>query len=106
MSTTDVWHFLSHLIGTDNVSGPWYGFWSGFGSDIAEFGLIGALIATYRHHKCTVCWRLSRHSVEGTHYRTCHRHLTIADHAILRSRHKRFFPEQHKLLSKGDTYAV
>jgi hypothetical protein len=29
--------------GTDDLSGPWYGFWSGFGSDLAEIGVIGAV---------------------------------------------------------------
>jgi hypothetical protein len=29
--------------GTDDLLGPWYGFWSGFGSDLAELGLIGAV---------------------------------------------------------------
>jgi hypothetical protein len=29
--------------GTINESGPYYGFWSGFGSDIEEFGILGAI---------------------------------------------------------------
>ena len=38
-----------HIIGSDNVSGPWYGFWSGFGSDIGELVLLGGLIITCGH---------------------------------------------------------
>jgi len=29
--------------GTVNESGPYYGFWSGFGSDLEEFGILGAI---------------------------------------------------------------
>lgn len=57
-------------------NGPYYGFWSGFGSDLAEFGIIGALIANYRRHNCHVrgCWRVAKHPVDGTPYITCRRH--------------------------------
>jgi hypothetical protein len=41
-------HWLAAHTGTVNEPGPYYGFWSGFGSDIAEFGIIGA-IATGVH---------------------------------------------------------
>jgi hypothetical protein len=34
-------HWLAVHTGTVNEPGPYYGFWSGFGSDIAEFGIIG-----------------------------------------------------------------
>jgi hypothetical protein len=55
-----LWHLFLHLSGSDNVSGPWYGFWSGFGSDIGEVSLLGALITTARHKNCHVkgCLRL------------------------------------------------
>lgn len=36
-------HWLAVHTGTVNEPGPYYGFWSGFGSDIAEFGIIGAI---------------------------------------------------------------
>ncbi len=29
--------------GTINEPGPYYGFWSGFGSDIEEFGVLGVI---------------------------------------------------------------
>jgi hypothetical protein len=38
-----VGHWLQVHTGTINESGPYYGFWSGFGSDIAEFGILGAI---------------------------------------------------------------
>ena len=38
-----VGQWLQVHTGTINESGPYYGFWSGFGSDIAEFGILGAI---------------------------------------------------------------
>jgi hypothetical protein len=35
-------YWLQVHTGTINESGPYYGFWSGFGSDIEEFGILGA----------------------------------------------------------------
>lgn len=56
-------------------SGPWYGFWSGFGSDLAELAIIGGLVTVYRRHNCEVhgCWRLGRHRTEAGHM-VCRRH--------------------------------
>lgn len=72
-------HWLAHLLGLDNMSGPWYGFWSGFGSDLGELAIFGGLFATYRRHTCHVdhprfCWRPGVHPVEGTPYRACKKH--------------------------------
>jgi len=36
-------HWLQIHTGTINESGPYYGFWSGFGSDLEEFGILGAV---------------------------------------------------------------
>lgn len=75
-----MWHaFLSwflHYTGSNNMSGPWYGFWSGFGSDMGEVVLIGGLFSVYRKHNCHVrhCWRLSWRQVEGTTYMVCRKH--------------------------------
>lgn len=51
-----VWHFLLWVTGVSNVSGRWYGFWSGFGSDLPIFG---GLALYLRHHNCHQqgCWR-------------------------------------------------
>lgn len=71
-----VWHWFLEVTGSNNTSGTWYGFWSGFGSDLGEFAILGGLISIYRQHVCHVngCWRLGRHKVDGTPYTTCHRH--------------------------------
>lgn len=92
-----LWHLFLHLTGSDNVSGPWYGFWSGFGSDLTEFALLGGAISIYHQHNCSVkgCPRLAHHTVDGTTYRTCHRHATLQDHKELAKRHAVERPEQH-----------
>lgn len=67
-------HWLSHWLGLDNLSGAIYGFWSGFGSDIGEFAIIGLLYQLVRRHNCHVkrCIRIGRHK-SGAHV-VCARH--------------------------------
>lgn len=72
-------HWLSHFFGLDNLSGPFYGWWSGAGSDIGEVVLVGGLVHWYRARTCHVdhpkfCWRPGRHPVAGTPYRACKKH--------------------------------
>ena len=64
-------HFLRHFFGIDNLSGAYYGFWSGVGSDITELALIGAL---WRHFNCHQrgCLRIGRHP-HGP-YKLCKKH--------------------------------
>ena len=38
-----VGHWLQVHTGIINEPGPYYGFWSGFGSDLEEFGIIGVI---------------------------------------------------------------
>lgn len=72
-------HWLAVHTGTVDEAGPYYGFFSGFGSDLGEFtiagGITGALTALLRHRNCEVsgCWRLSRHTTAAAH-RVCRRH--------------------------------
>jgi hypothetical protein len=68
--------WIIHILGVDDVSGRWYGFWSGFGSDLGEAGIVVALGAQVRRHNCHVhrCWRIGRHPVAGTTYVVCRRH--------------------------------
>lgn len=73
-------HWLAVHTGTVNEPGPYYGFWSGFGSDLTEFAAAAAFLAgllmSYRHKNCAVhrCWRVGRHPVEGTTHAVCRRH--------------------------------
>lgn len=68
-------HWVAVHLGIVNEGGPFYGFWSGSGSDIGEVTLFAGVLAMARHHNCHVrgCWRLGR-PVDGTPYLACHRH--------------------------------
>lgn len=65
-------HWLAHLLGTTNASGPWYLWWSGI---VGDFGLLGVMGTTLRHRNCEVhgCWRLGRHGTAAGHT-VCRRH--------------------------------
>jgi len=68
-------HWFEVHTGTVNESGPYYGFWSGFGSDIGEATLVAGVFALWRHHSCHVrgCARFGR-PVPGTPYLACPKH--------------------------------
>ena len=73
-------HWLAVHTGTVNEPGPYYGFWSGFGSDLTEFGVIG-VIATgvyqlVRKFNCHEpgCWRVGTHPAAGGQFLLCYRH--------------------------------
>lgn len=96
----DVWPWLEVHTGTVNESGPYYGFWSGFGSDIGEATLITGLIISARHVNCVTrgCWRIALHKVKdpttGVEYRQCHRHHPdLKDHAHAHWWQHHFTPE-------------
>lgn len=72
-------HWLAHILGLDNASGPIYLAWSGPGADLGEFAIVGALFTHYKRHTCHVdtprfCWRPGIHPVAGTPFRACGRH--------------------------------
>lgn len=82
-----VLHWLAVHTGTVNESGPYYGFWSGFGSDIGEYVIAGSIFAGMLHMvtrtNCQVggtfphgCKLPALHEVEvdGIKRRVCHRH--------------------------------
>jgi hypothetical protein len=69
-------HWLAVHTGTVNESGPYYGFWSGFGGDLAIIGaLLWGPVVLLRKHNCEVhrCFRLARHSTAAGHH-VCRRH--------------------------------
>jgi hypothetical protein len=73
-------HWLGVHTGTLNESGPYYGFWSGFGSDLEEFGILGAigaaiyqLVKKYNCHE-PGCWRVGQHPAAGGQFLLCYRH--------------------------------
>ena len=73
-------HWLAVHTGTINEPGPYYGFWSGFGSDIAEFAIVGTiatgvyqLVRKYNCHQ-PGCWRVGNHPAAGGQFMLCYRH--------------------------------
>jgi hypothetical protein len=75
-----VGHWLQVHTGTINEPGPYYGFWSGFGSDLAEFSILGAigtavyqLVKKYNCHE-PGCWRIGNHPAAGGQFLLCYRH--------------------------------
>jgi hypothetical protein len=75
----EVLHWLWIHTGTGNEPGSYYGFFSGFGSDLQEFTIISVLtagiVAFYRKHNCEVtgCRRLGRHNTAAGHI-VCRKH--------------------------------
>jgi len=79
----------------------YYNFWSGFGSDLGEATLISAVgIGVYtgvRKVNCHTkgCWRIGRHTLEGTPYILCrHHHPSVpskgATHEHILEQHRRY----------------
>jgi hypothetical protein len=73
-------HWLAVRTGIVDMSGPYYAFWSGFGSDIAEFSLVGAAVTGVyqlnRKYNCHQrgCWRIGTHPAAGGQFLLCYRH--------------------------------
>jgi hypothetical protein len=80
LNARDANHWLGVHTGATNEMGAYYGFWSGFGSDIAEFGILGAvataiyqLVKKYNCHE-PGCWRVGTHPAAGGQFLLCYRH--------------------------------
>jgi hypothetical protein len=69
-------HWTAIHIGSINESGPFYGFWSGFGSDISEFAIALGIYTGVRKVNCHSrrCWRIGHHPLDGTPYHLCRVH--------------------------------
>lgn len=80
LNAPSVNHWLAVHTGIVDMSGPYYAFWSGFGSDIAEFSLVGAAVTGVyqlnRKYNCHQpgCWRIGTHPVAGGQFLLCYRH--------------------------------
>ena len=76
-----LWHWFLTVTGSNDTSGTWYGFWSGFGSDLGEFAIVGSVIGLYRSRVCHArwCWRVGRTPVENTRWVVCRKHDPSTD---------------------------
>lgn len=97
-SARSLWWWIEVHTGTVNEPGPYYGFWSGFGSDIGESTLFVGMIGLYRKFNCHSkgCWRLAHHDydLDGVTYRVCRVCHPGIDH---RNRpHRHHFREHHE----------
>jgi hypothetical protein len=72
--------WLQVHLGIVDETGPYYGFWSGFGSDLAEISVLGAigtgvyqLVKKFNCHQ-PGCWRVGNHPAAGGQFMLCYRH--------------------------------
>lgn len=89
--------WFTHVAGISSETGPWYAFWSGLGSDIAEVAILGGVWSLYRKHTCHVdrCWRISRHPVAGTPYIVCRKHHPTVPATVTHDHIKEAHSEVH-----------
>lgn len=80
------WRWFEIHTGTVNESGPYYGFWSGFGSDLGEASLIAVVItgAATAYHKAEchdpTCHRIGMHPTHDGMFHLCRRHHPDLEH--------------------------
>jgi hypothetical protein len=106
-------HWLAVHTGTVGESGPYYGFWSGFGSDLGEVTLITTVgLGVYtgvRKANCHTkgCWRIGHHPLEGTPYHLCaHHHPDVPEGGVTHAQileHGRRATAAHSAAASGAT---
>jgi hypothetical protein len=94
-----IWAWIMHATGSDNVSGPEYGFWSGFAGDITLlFAVLTAPYVQWKRNNCQTkrCWRFGRHAFtdEGVIRHLCWKHHPDVNRKQLTVRH---LQERHHL---------
>jgi hypothetical protein len=106
-----VGHWLQVHTGTVNEPGPYYGFWSGFGSDLTEFAIIGTiatgvyqLVKKYNCHY-PGCWRVGNHPAAGGQFALCYRHHPDyqgkkPSHDLIERLHREHLERQAAMLSR------
>lgn len=94
-----MFHFLLHITGGDNGSGPFYLELSGF---VGLLGFVGAFITYYKKHNCHQhrCWRIGRHAVAGGSLITCKKHHPDHSGKKITAEHIMFHHLNHKKLNK------
>jgi hypothetical protein len=73
-------YWLQVYLGIVDEGGPYYGFWSGFGSDLAELSVLGVIgtgvyqvVKKFNCHQ-RGCWRVGNHPAAGGQFMLCYRH--------------------------------
>jgi hypothetical protein len=106
-----VGHWLEVHTGMVNEPGPYYGFWSGFGSDLTEFAIIGTiatgvyqLVKKYNCHH-PGCWRVGNHAAAGGQFSLCYRHHPDYQgkkptHELIQRLHREHLERQAAMLGK------
>jgi hypothetical protein len=80
------WFWIEVHTGTLNEPGPYYGFFSGVGSDLGEIVLVGAVIQWYRLHHTT-----------ASGHRLCKVHIAKPNSELqLHAVHSDHLPPVHK----------
>jgi|SRR5215469_6938439 len=76
-----IWWWCEVHFGVVNEAGPYYGFWSGFGSDLGEYALLTTFFSQFslmwKVHTCHGywwCWRHPLFELAGSPYKVCHKH--------------------------------
>jgi hypothetical protein len=117
-------HWLAVHTGTVNEPGVYYGFWSGFGSDIGEYailvGLTAGLYHSFRRHNCHErgCWRIGLHHVDGTPFIACRKHHPVLKgdkppkghmaeaYRLAQAEKQRLAQERHKFAEKAEDETI
>ena len=106
-----VGHWFQVHTGTINEPGQYYAFWSGFGSDLTEFGIIGAIgtaaYQLFKKYNCHEpgCWRVGTHPAAGGQFSLCYRHHpdyrgTKPTHELIERLHREHLARQAVLQNK------
>lgn len=98
-----VQHWLAIHTGTLNEPGPYYGFWSGFGSDLGEYVIIGGVIGAYRKHNCHThrCPWIGKYPVANGEFFVCKKHhREITGHPVKLT--VEYLKHHHEKVTNGD----
>lgn len=102
-----IWWWIEVHTGTVHESGPFYGFFSGFGSDLGEYAILTAVgHGVYLHWQAINChnpgcWRVGKYPIAGGQYKVCarchpdgkpERHHILAAHRAHQERMRRANP--------------
>lgn len=93
------WWWVEVHTGTVNEPGPYYGFFSGFGSDLSELALLAGIGGLLRRYNCEVhgCWRIGRHTTEAGHHvcRVHHPDGRLTAEAVRQAHHLHLRRREH-----------